>query len=81
MKKTCCSQAFVFPRQKASDLVQWYEEKPHRKGDVDVVIAKYVLLYSTPTAIDIPAEIRNYSRNVSDDKDLPFTHKGVVWSI
>lgn len=41
LKKVCCSQAFVFPREKAGDLVTWYEEKPRRSGDVDVVIAHY----------------------------------------
>lgn len=41
LKKVCCSQAFVFPREKAGDIVTWYEEKPRRSGDVDVVIAHY----------------------------------------
>ena len=25
-KYGCCSQGFVFPRQKARDLIAWYEE-------------------------------------------------------
>jgi hypothetical protein len=38
-KYGCCSQGFVFPREKAMTLVHWFEEK--RYGFVDVLTEEY----------------------------------------
>lgn len=94
LKKVCCSQAFVFPREKAGDLIEWYEEKPRRRGDVDVVIAHYgrrndeLKLALTPSVVqhvgrisskgNTPHKMFNFAFETNNAAQLRLEHAAAV---
>ena len=89
----CCSQALVFPRQKAGELISWYQQKP-RKGDVDVVIEKFATRNNelrwalTPSVVqhigrisskgNAPHKIFNFAFEMNDVAKLRAEHAGIA---
>lgn len=66
-KYGCCSQGLVFPRQKAQDLIQWYEQA--RVGFVDMLTEQYADEHRETRLALVPAVIQHVGRKSSKGGD------------
>ena len=68
-KYGCCSQGFVFPRQKARDLIAWYEEA--HVGFVDMLTEDYADRHNELRLAMTPSVIQHVGgkSSKSDDSD------------
>jgi GR25 family glycosyltransferase involved in LPS biosynthesis len=63
----CCSQGFVFPREKAMTLVRWFEEK--HVGFVDVLTEEYADQHNELRFAIVPSVIQHVGRKSSKIDD------------
>jgi hypothetical protein len=66
-KYGCCSQGFIFPRQKARDLIRWYEEV--RVGFVDMLTEEYADRHGELRLALTPSVIQHVGRKSSKSDD------------
>lgn len=66
-KYGCCSQGFVFPREKAMTLVKWFEEK--KVGFVDVLTEEYADQHGELRWAIMPSVIQHVGRKSSKVDD------------
>ena len=67
-KYGCCSQGFVFPRQKARDLIAWYEEA--HVGFVDMLTEEYADKHGELRLAMTPSVIQHVGRHSSKGDDF-----------
>jgi hypothetical protein len=67
-KHGCCSQGFVFPRQKARDLIAWYEEA--HVGFVDMLTEEYADKHGELRLAMTPSVIQHVGRHSSKGDDF-----------
>lgn len=67
-KYGCCSQGFVFPRQKAKDLVVWYEQA--HVGFVDMLTEEYADKHGELRLALTPSVIQHVGRKSSKGDDF-----------
>lgn len=80
----CCSQGFIFPQSRVTDLVQWYESK--HVGYIDVLTEEYadvnheIRWAVTPTLLQ---HVGSKSSKVDDFTTKPKYHRSVserIWN-